>query len=492
VKFVQLVSYFGSGVVMALPDLSVCASFATKKPEKSPFVRAFGAGFLVAAAALTLAGCSEDGKLPRDSRHYVPINPELQALMNEKGMTTHAPILIRAYKKESELEVWKQVASGEYKLLKTYPMCRWSGQLGPKTNEGDRQVPEGFYAITPAQMNPNSSFYLSFNVGYPNAYDRAYGRTGGQIMVHGACSSRGCYSMTDAQIAEIYALTREAFGGGQKAVHMQSLPFRFTSQNMARYRLDDNMPFWKNLKEGADHFDVTKREPQVAVCSKRYVFNASAPDGSRLEASSPCPTLKQDESIVAAVSQKAKEDEVKVAELVSVGTKPVKRIYPDGDQHPSFRSTIYAQAGNADNPRNATIVPSSPSRVADVSQPEALAAGAVEVPAEQAKGLTRTALLAKAEQVRLVEMRALAQSEPVATTPAKATPAKVAPSPAASSTQGTSVTAMAPAEKPGANEPAFYRNWLGALGGLTALATGSSGDEEPKAVEAPLPPKVRR
>jgi murein L,D-transpeptidase YafK len=446
---------------------------------------------LVGAMMLALVGCSEDGKLPRDSRHYVPINPELQALMSEKGMNAHSPILIRAYKKESELEVWKQVAGGEYKLLKTYPMCRWSGQLGPKVSEGDRQVPEGFYAITPGQMNPNSSYYLSFNVGYPNAYDRAFGRTGGQIMVHGACTSRGCFSMTDAQIAEIYALTREAFGGGQKAVHMQSLPFRFTPQNMARYRLDDNMPFWKNLKEGADHFDVTKREPQVAVCGRKYVFNASAPDGSRLEASSPCPTLKQDESIVAAVTEKAKQDEVKVAELVSAGTKPVKRIYPDGDQHPSFKSTIYAQAGNVDNPRNISIIPSSPSRVADVSQPEALAAGPVEVPAEQAKGLTRTALLAKAEQARLVEMRALAQSEPAmpASAPAKAAATREVASaaPAASS----SVSALAPAEKPDANEPPFYRNWLGTLGGLTALATGGE-ERDGKAVEAPLPPRVKR
>lgn len=433
-------------------------------------------------AAFVLTACSDDGKLPRDSRHYVPINPELQALMNEKGMSAHSPILIRAYKKESELEVWKQGADGEYKLLKTYPMCRWSGQLGPKINEGDRQVPEGFYSITPAQMNPNSSYYLSFNVGYPNAYDRAYGRSGSHIMVHGSCSSRGCYSMTDAQIAEIYALTREAFGGGQKAVHMQSLPFRFTPQNLARYRLDDNMPFWKNLKEGADHFDVTKREPQVAVCGKRYVFNASAPDGSRLEASSPCPTLKQDEAVIAAVASKNKGDELKMAELVSAGTKPVKRIYADGDQHPSFRSTQFAQFNVSEKPAASAIASSSPSRVADVSQPDALAAGAVEVPAEQAKGLSRTALLAKAEQARLVEMRALAQSESVAVSqPAKAK----------EQAKTSTASALVAAEKPAQNQPAFYQQWLGGLSGLSALATGAD-DEAPKAIEAPLPPKVRR
>ena len=99
---------------------------------------------------------------------------------------------------------------GQYALLKTYPICRWSGDLGPKKKEGDRQAPEGFYTITPGQMNPNSNYYLAFNTGYPNAYDRAWGRTGSELMVHGDCSSRGCYAMTDEQIQEIYALARDS------------------------------------------------------------------------------------------------------------------------------------------------------------------------------------------------------------------------------------------------------------------------------------------
>ena len=114
-------------------------------------------------------------------------------------------MLIRTYKKEAEFEIWKMKADGRYVLFKTFPMCRWSGQLGPKMAEGDRQVPEGFYKITPGQMNPVSQYYLSFNVGYPNAYDRAHGASGGSIFVHGACSSAGCFSMTDEQIDQIYA-----------------------------------------------------------------------------------------------------------------------------------------------------------------------------------------------------------------------------------------------------------------------------------------------
>ena len=115
------------------------------------------------------------------------------------------------------MEIWKQNRDGEYALLKTYPICRWSGDLGPKKKQGDRQAPEGFYTITPGQMNPNSNYYLAFNTGYPNAYDRAWGYTGSELMVHGDCSSRGCYAMTDEQIQEIYALARESFFGGQKS-----------------------------------------------------------------------------------------------------------------------------------------------------------------------------------------------------------------------------------------------------------------------------------
>ena len=156
-------------------------------------------------------------------------------------------------------------------------------------------MPEGFYTIAPNQMNPNSNYYLSFNVGYPNAYDSAWDRTGGNIMVHGVCSSAGCYSMTDAQIAEIYAIAREAFNGGQREIQMQSYPFKMTAENLAKHRLDPNIDFWMQLKNGADHFEVTKTEPPVLVCGKRYVFGAHA-DGD-VSARAPCPALHRDEDV---------------------------------------------------------------------------------------------------------------------------------------------------------------------------------------------------
>jgi murein L,D-transpeptidase YafK len=345
------------------------------------------------SGALVLAGCNDDAYLPRNSRHYVALSPEIQNKMSEMGLSKASPILIRAYKKESELEVWKADNSGEYKLLHTYPICRWSGQLGPKKVEGDRQVPEGFYSITPTMMNPNSSFYLSFNVGYPNAFDRQLGRTGSHIMVHGACSSRGCFSMTDRQIADIYAMARESFSGGQQAIQMQSLPFRFTPANLAKHRADENLPFWKNLKEGADHFEVTKREVKVAACNGKYRFGAGAADPEAA-----CSSPASDDPVAVAVRQKAQNDEQQVAELTRAGHKALKRIYKDGDQHPSFRNTVYASVGGSENVTRTGSVPQSSSRVAEVSQPEALDFGHVDVAAERARGLNRLPPLSRRRQ----------------------------------------------------------------------------------------------
>ncbi len=186
----------------------------------------------------------------------------------------------RCSRKNSELEVWKQDTTGQFQLLKVYPICRWSGELGPKKVEGDRQAPEGFYSITPGLMNPNSNYYLAINIGFPNAYDKANGYSGAFLMIHGDCSSRGCYAMTDEQIGEIYSLARESFLGGQKQFQIQAYPFRMTAANLARHRTNPNMPFWKMIKEGNDHFEVTHLEPKVDVCERHYVFDAQPPANS--------------------------------------------------------------------------------------------------------------------------------------------------------------------------------------------------------------------
>src|ERR1700744_461549 len=252
----------------------------------SSIIRRGAAVGLAIAACAWIAGCDDSYLDEGPGRSQQPISSATLDQMTKLDTTPSSPPLIRTYKKEAELEIWKMKSNGEYALLKTYPMCRWSGHLGPKKREGDMQVPEGFYPITPGQMNPNSHYYLAFNVGYPNAYDRAYGRTGGNVMVHGVCSSAGCFSMTDEQVADIYAIARDSFRGGQREIQLQSYPFHMTAQNMAKFRLDPNITFWKNVKNGPDHFEVTKNEPSVRVCVKHYVFDATSKD--EIKGNEPC------------------------------------------------------------------------------------------------------------------------------------------------------------------------------------------------------------
>lgn len=317
---------------------------------------------VTASLVLALAAC-QDG-FDHSSRHLSPIPPATLSLMAAKGMTKADPIVIRSFKKEAEMEVWKRGSDGKYALLKTFPICRWSGQLGPKVKEGDRQAPEGFYAITPAQMNPNSSFYLSFDTGFPNAYDRAHGRTGSYLMVHGSCSSRGCFAMTDEAIAEVYALGREAFAGGQRTFQFQSYPFRMTPQNLAQHRFDPHMPFWRNIKEGSDYFETVREEPKVGVCGKRYVFGgADVAQGN----CSPEPEP--------AVVEKSRRDEQQVAELVATGVSAIKLVYDDGGQHQSFRQAL----GDANDGLSLAVASRPVNRLGDVSRPEALASGPQEI-----------------------------------------------------------------------------------------------------------------
>ncbi|HEX7921947.1 MAG TPA: murein L,D-transpeptidase family protein [Bradyrhizobium sp.] len=300
----------------------------------------------VLAAGVMLAGCDSDQiSLAQNAKANQPVPPKLVAAMAEKDMDLQSPILVRLFKQEAELEIWKQTRSGQFALLKTYPICRWSGDLGPKVREGDRQAPEGFYSINPSQMNPQSAYYLSFNTGYPNAFDKSLGRTGSELMVHGDCSSRGCYAMTDEQIAEIYSLGRESFFGGQKAFQFQAYPFRMTPVNMAKHRNNPNMPFWKMIKEGNDHFEVTKQEPKVDFCEKKYVFDAAkAPDAVRdpvFNASAKCPAYVIPEEIASAVREKEQRDDAEMAKLAAKGT-PVARLNTgiDGGMNAIFASKI--------------------------------------------------------------------------------------------------------------------------------------------------------
>ncbi|MEE9328986.1 MAG: murein L,D-transpeptidase family protein [Parvularculaceae bacterium] len=183
-----------------------------------------------------------------------------------------APVHLRLYKRESVLELWTLSEEGIFQLAKTYPICTWSGTLGPKLKQGDKQSPEGFYQVTTNSLNPNSRYHLSFNLGYPNAYDRAHGRTGDYLMVHGDCVSIGCYAMTDAGIDEIYGAVEAALTAGQGRVKVHIFPFRMTPENLGAAATSPWSGFWQNLAEEDQLFARTKIPGKITVVEKRYLI----------------------------------------------------------------------------------------------------------------------------------------------------------------------------------------------------------------------------
>ncbi len=243
----------------------------------------FSALFLSLAA---LASCQEnqksvpkmDAKLPsssnaRAAKAAANVWPQLSQDLAAADLKLGDPVFIRAFKEENLLELFiYHPASGKYKLFRTYPIAAASGDLGPKLAEGDGQVPEGFYFVPPSAMKPDSVFHLAFNIGYPNAYDRAHGRTGTFIMIHGNSVSIGCLAMTDVKIEEIYTLCDAAHGGGQAYFRVHFFPFRMTSERMLQAASSEHLTFWQNLKEGYDFFERTGNPPEVSVLEKRYQF----------------------------------------------------------------------------------------------------------------------------------------------------------------------------------------------------------------------------
>ena len=278
-------------------------------------LKKFAGHLLLFCLLFTLSACQGgiDGIFPKAEK---PLPSKLLRKIKDKGMALSSPIVLRIYKTENKLEVWKAKTNGRYALLKDYEICQWSGKLGPKFKEGDRQAPEGFYDVSPGQMNPNSSYHLSFNMGYPNRYDRSHGRTGKHLMVHGACSSAGCYSMTDEYVEEIYGLAREAFKGGQRAMQVQAYPFKMTPKNMAEHVNNPNFEFWKMLKQGSDHFEVAQRPPKVDVCEKRYVFNQVAEEG-KFRSNAKCPVMATPTSLALAYNKKQSVDQKAFVALLS-------------------------------------------------------------------------------------------------------------------------------------------------------------------------------
>jgi len=301
----------------------------------------FRALVLMAALAAAWTPCLGENSNPLPAKATKELPRELLSLLRQKKMSKHSPILVRIFKEEAELEVWKQDTTGRFQLLKIYPICRWSGDLGPKLQEGDRQAPEGFYTITPELMNPNSNFYLAINTGYPNSFDKANDRDGSLLMIHGDCWSSGCYAMTDEQISEVYSLARDSFLGGRRSFQVQAYPFRLTPANLARHRNNPNLAFWQILKIGNDHFETTHLEPKVDVCNRLYVFDAQSPPNWPhplvFNPTDKCPAFVVNPKIARLALEKLRTDELEYAQLIADNV-PAAPIYSglDGGMNKVF------------------------------------------------------------------------------------------------------------------------------------------------------------
>lgn len=202
----------------------------------------------------------------------------LHADLDAAGFSLGAPAHVRIFKRESRLELWLARDDGRYALFKGYDICTWSGDLGPKLKEGDKQAPEGFYRVGLKQLNPASRHHLSFNLGFPNAFDRQHGRTGSALMVHGGCSSVGCFAITDESVDEVYAVVEAALKSGQDAVDVAVFPFRMTATALAEQGSSPWLGFWRNLKQGHDLFEAGFTPPPVAACNGEYRFGPAAED----------------------------------------------------------------------------------------------------------------------------------------------------------------------------------------------------------------------
>lgn len=239
----------------------------------------------VAADRIERQRAAAVGALPLPGTPNVAV---LQERLRDKGVSLAEPILIRIFKAESELEIWKQKGDS-YVLFATYPICHWSGTIGPKLRDGDRQAPEGFYTVTRSQTRHVGRWPKSLDIGYPNILEQSQARTGSSILIHGGCSSIGCFAMTNPVSDEIHQMTVAAIESGEQIVPVHVFPFRMTDKNMAAQESSPWKAFWTNLKEGYDMFERTKRPATISVCGGRYIFRETRADESAgpLEACGP-------------------------------------------------------------------------------------------------------------------------------------------------------------------------------------------------------------
>lgn len=182
-----------------------------------------------------------------------------------------SPVYIQIFKEERKLELYARMGN-EFRLVNTFPICNFSGGLGPKRREGDFKSPEGFYSVDARHLKPDSKYYRAINIGFPNDYDKSQGYSGAYLMIHGECKSIGCYAMTNTYMDEIYRYVEAAFAYGQSRVDISIYPFRMTEQNLKRHASSSYIAFWRQLKPGYDYFAKNRQPPTMGVVNGQYVL----------------------------------------------------------------------------------------------------------------------------------------------------------------------------------------------------------------------------
>jgi len=262
-----------SWMLLSSIGVAVLGGFATDPAGAAAPDDGLGNGILShPSAAPSVPTITDEFTPEQPAAAPAPFSPaDRERRLTEKGLIAGSPVMIRIFKEDSELELWIE-REGRFEHFNTYRICFWSGGLGPKKREGDKQAPEGLYSVGLQQLYPRGRRPHSFDIGYPNTFDRSLARTGSYILVHGGCSSTGCFAMTDPVMDEIYALSERALREGQDRIEVHVFPFRMTETNLAAHAESPWFAFWLNLKEAYDAFERTHLPPRVSVCDRRYII----------------------------------------------------------------------------------------------------------------------------------------------------------------------------------------------------------------------------
>ena len=305
----------------------------------------FCLAFLADTKAATVADKSPDSLAVVKE---LPLTEQFAA----KGLKLGSPIFLRVYKKTSKMELW--VAQGpRYALFKTYRICRWSGGLGPKMYEGDRQSPEGLYHITAEDLIVNARWHRAMNINYPNRFDVVNGRGGSGILIHGKCGSVGCFAIEDANVEEVYTAVDAALRAGQASVPVLALPFSFAQHAPAvedTLRLNE---FWADLRRADLLFNRDHIPPSAWVCDGRYFFSDRRGDSHRHVVHLPdCkaldkPITEEEAAMLSERSQSIFAASTKRNRWL-VSTFGIKPLLPDWDLNEDPKEQIEKTANSCD------------------------------------------------------------------------------------------------------------------------------------------------